>query len=187
MEKQSNYQLELFSEEKGEVRQGARHPGIPFLNYAKAYEKSILLIIGIIITGLISFSLGVEKGKKISMSRFNSRFDVVSAPPQPVLLNAKQEVAAGESRAREAVRSEEKPQPKFLERQGYVIQLASYKNRSFAEREVVSLKKNGFSASVMPKGGFTLLLVGNIPNKETALSMLAQLKKRYRDCYIRRL
>jgi len=186
MGKQDNDQLELFSSSKDTIHLKHQNDN-PFLGYIKIYEKTILAIIGIVTVGIISFSLGVERGKKISMTRFDSRFDVVSRQQKPSVTSSLEKSAISENRTKEAIKTEQKIQPKFLEKQGYIIQLASYKNKSFADKEAELLKKKGVSALVMPKGSFSVLYVGNLTNKEIALSLLPELKKRYRDCYIRRL
>ena len=46
---------------------------------------------------------------------------------------------------------------------GYTIQLASYKSKSFAQKEAELLKKKGFVPLVIPKGSYTILCVGKFP------------------------
>jgi hypothetical protein len=186
MEKQINRQLELFSRSEGPSHIKRYPSDNLFLNYVRNYEKTVLIIITIVTSSIISFSLGVERGKKLSMSKFNSRFDVVRSAGQPVEKKAEKKVII-ETRPKEAINTEQKSQPRFLEKQGYVIQIASYKNKSLAQKEADVLKKQGFAPLVMSKGAYTVLCVGNIANKEKASSLLSELKKRYSDCYIRRL
>lgn len=188
MEKQPATQLELFSQAKDSRQARGLQTDKAFFTRVRNYEKTIMVIIAITGTGIISFGIGVEKGKKISMSRFNSRFDVTATAPQKVVtVSVAQKVMVPDHVSKETVNPNERTVPKFLEKQGYVIQLASYKNRSLAEKEVNDLKKQGLNALVLTKGTFTVLYVGNLANKELALSLLPELRKRYRDCYIRRL
>lgn len=173
-------QLELFSRAKdaGEIKN--RSSDISFLEHIWHYEKTILIIIGMVITSIISFSLGVEKGKRVSLLRTNF---------QPTIENKTRDaVIPKEQLERIPVKKEEGIKgPAPLEKQNYVIQLASYKTKLHAQKEVELLKKRGLSPSLLPKGSYIVLYVGNFSNKQNAQSVLAELKKRYRDCYIRRL
>jgi cell division protein FtsN len=177
MDKQESLQLELFSQSKcpSETNQT---PNRAFLSYIRAYEKTILAIIGMVILSIISFSLGVEKGKRLSSLKNISRFDTASTVPESP---AKIIVLAAPKKEEAIV------VPQVMEGKNYVIQLASYKTRTLAQKEAESLKKKGLSPLVLSKGGYTVLYVGNFANREKALSLLDELKKRFRDCYVRRL
>jgi len=179
--KQGNHQLELFSEAKDSSGIKSRAANNLFLAYIWNYEKTILIIISIVITGIISFSLGVERGKKISLSNNNSRFDVAlkiqHTTPKPVY----------------PVRTENTPdatkETKIIKEyiQVYTIQLASYKTKVFADKEAEALKKKGLLPLVLSKGGYMVLCVGNFDDKKSAQPLLSELKRRYQGCYIRRL
>jgi len=67
MEKQGNSQLELFSQAL-DAQDFKAQEANPFLKRIWAYEKTILMIIALLITGIIAFSLGVEQGKRIAFS-----------------------------------------------------------------------------------------------------------------------
>lgn len=68
MEKNERSQLELFNPPKNNT-QTKTQDNFSLLGYIRNYEKIILFIICFIITGIISFSLGVEKGKNILSRR----------------------------------------------------------------------------------------------------------------------
>ena len=51
----------------------------------------------------------------------------------------------------------------------------------------IELKKKGLSTLVLPKGRFIVLCVGRFSDKQTAQPVLTELKKQYRDCFIRRI
>ncbi len=172
METQNSPQLELFSQTKDFNDLKAKKNSNSFLARIWNYEKTILIIIGMAVTGIISFSLGVEKGKSLSMLRNNHPLDAALTTQPSDKLSPKGE-------------SVKESEP--LERQNYIIQLASYKTRTYAQKEVELLKKRGLSPLVLSKGSYTVLCVGNLSNRETAQSLLSELKKRYKDCYIRRL
>ena len=173
MKKESNTQLELFSQSEDSPTLKTYSANNPFLANIWNYEKTILIIIGIVITSIVSYSLGVERGKRLSMLKNNFQVDVPPIIQQPTERAIKEE----------PIKKEGSP----LEKQGFIIQLASYKSKSFAQKELELLKKKGFSPLILSKGSYLVLCLGNFPNKEAAKSLLLELKKRYRDCYIRRL
>jgi cell division protein FtsN len=162
MEKQNNSQFELFSESGVSARINRYKADRKFLAYIYYYEKTLLVIIGIVLTSIISFSLGIEKGKSLSMSS--------SIPIEQV-----QQIKAREETVKE---------PETPEKEDYIIQLASYKTKTYAEREAELLRKKGLAPLILNKGNYTVLYVGNFPSRKTAQSKLAELKKRYKDCYI---
>jgi hypothetical protein len=171
-------QLELFSQSSD--TQFSRGEGVnPVVAFLRNFEKTILFMIGVIAAGVVCFGLGVEQGKRMTV--VPKRQAALPAAPKVV------PVAAAAPVVSIPVKAPEKTAPKFLEQQGYVIQLASYKNKSLADQEALALKKNGFTPVLYPKGSFTVLCVGSIANKEIAFSMLPELRKHYKDCYIRRL
>lgn len=174
-------QLELFSH--SHIKNGSsakkRMPasfGIPIWHY----QKFILIIFSFIVTAIASFSLGVEKGKKIENVKLNPHFDkaIKIQPPQ----EAQQIIKPAAQKADIVI-----PQKPADSLQGYTIQVATYQTKKYASQEANVLKKKGFSAVVVSKGAHTIICVGNFSDKETARSLLPQLKKRYRDCFIRRL
>lgn len=181
LNKQNNPQLELFSGEQNSGEQKRNIYNKSFLNLIWGYEKTILLIFTIIVTSIISFSLGVEKGKGIALSKFNSRVDVANistaqlnqVSSKGILPNAKQENV-------EAIK------PGYSLR-NYTIQLASFQTKKYAQKEAELLRKKGYSPLILPKGSYIVLCVGNFSKKEAAQSLLSELKKYYQSCYVRRL
>ncbi len=182
MEKQAPTQLELFSQLK-EARDGRtkRSPG--FIAAVWGHEKALMIAIGFIITGIISFSIGVESGKMASVARTNARLELAATEPLPKAPAAKQPPAA----AVEPDPVPVAPKEQAVETQGYTVQVASFKSKSHAQREADTLKKRGFSALVLSKGSYSIVCIGPFSNKEKAQSKLSELKKSYSDCYIRRL
>lgn len=166
-------QLELFSYLL-ENKEGKRKPTYSFFNYMRNYEKIIMRIIIFIITTVISFSLGVEKGKKMTARQINSRRQMASdiLPKHSVI--EKEEIKTV---------SPIKPEPIG----NYTIQVASFTTSTYAQKEAEKLKKKGLSPQVLSKGRFAVLYVGNFSDKESAKLVLTELKKIYRDCFIRRL
>ena len=194
MEREENIQLDLFSQ-SGRPQAQSSPERVRFFSYIRSYERNILLIIGIVVTGIICFSIGVEKGKRISASKITNSL-VVMPDAQPKAAITKNVVPANTLQAKQfqplpivnanAVLVQEAKNP-VESGNGYTIQLASYKSRSFAQKESELLKKRGFVPLLIPKGNYTILCVGKFPSKETAQSLLVQLTKKYQGCHLRRL
>jgi hypothetical protein len=178
MKNEVSEQLELFLQAKDSSQKKKR-----ILNAMSSYiwiwEKSILIIIGLVITGIVSYSLGVEKGKKITQLKTDSRLDV-AFKTQPKISTSISGQPIPESPPVEKDELKE-----YI--QNYTIQVASFLNRINAQKEADTLKRKGLSSIVLPKGKFTIVCVGSFSNREEAESFLPKLKKQYQDCRIRRL
>jgi hypothetical protein len=141
-----NPQGELFSESLDNGQFKGRKAGTSFFTRVRGYEKAMLLIMFLILASIVSFSLGVEKGKRAAFS--------------PVGRNGLS---------------------------GYTIQVAVFKNRESAAREVLLLAKKGFTPLAFTKGDYIILCVGKFSNQESAQPLLSQLQRTYAGCRIRRL
>jgi len=198
MDKENNSQLELFSQGKayGNTKSGATHKS--FLGYIRGYEKTLLLIFAFITTVIVSFSLGVEKGKRTQIANSDTHLDL-ALKAQPAAVKIAPVPAANKPQYQpQPPKLPAQPvleKPNAVPQQGnqeyihnyYTIQLASYQNKTSAQKEAEALKKRGLTPLIVSKGKFNVLCVGNFPNKKTAESLFVELKKRYRDCLIRRL
>ena len=177
MEREENTQLELFSRIKDSDRLTARKDNKSLLAWIWNYEKTILLIIGIIVSCIISYSIGIEKGKKIVLLKDNFQ----KAKP----IEAREQVIPVPKVTTNP--SEETSEQILAKKGAYTIQLASYKTKTYAQKEAQTLKKKGLAPLVLNKGSFTVLCVGSFSNKETAQPLLTEFSKRYKGCYLRRL
>ncbi|MCX5705086.1 MAG: SPOR domain-containing protein [Candidatus Omnitrophica bacterium] len=199
MERNNAYQLELFTPGANAGVLKPRSEKKAFLARFRAYDKVILMIIGIVVTSIVSFSLGVEKGKQISMRKSSAVFDValVEKLPQAPLIKQQPAVKTQAPAVQAAVKlatvaatgnKNVVVMPSVQTAIGsYAIQVASYKTKSAALRESEALKKQGFVTTLLTKGDYIVLCVGNFNSKEKAQTMLPQLAKRYQGCMIRRL
>lgn len=172
---QSDNQLELFSDPQEDSKTAAnRAQKKSFIARIWGYEKTVLIIILILVTGIVSFSLGVEKSRHVSVSQpvaIVNETKTVGSPKKVEVLVPPVEVAT--------ISPEQGGQ--------YTIQLASFKGSSYAKQEAGNLNKKGFKAFTLKKGKYVILCVGNFPNKEKAQPLLMELSKYYKSCYIRRL
>lgn len=177
MGKQNNLQLELFSSQHDSSINTSHTDNAPLWSLMRHYEKTILTIIGVVIICLISFSLGVERGKHLAMPLQQPMRDPEVVPKttnQDSVIQKKEET------------QQTAPQQKENQLR-YTIQLASYKTKTFAQREADALKGKGLSPLILKKGDYIVLCVGMFENKENARPLLPELSKRYKGCYIRRL
>lgn len=183
MENENISQLELFSEKNANSPEKIRKKPVSFFGYFRRYEKIILIIIGFIITGVVSFCLGVKKGKDIAISNTASRLDIAVLPKQ----QQKPQAATMQAQVITTSTSIITPSVNVNNIKSYTVQVASFQTKALAQKEVELLRKKGFSALSLTKGRYIIVCVGNFNNQETAKSSLSQLKKNYPDCLIRRL
>ncbi|MBN2831548.1 MAG: SPOR domain-containing protein [Candidatus Omnitrophica bacterium] len=161
MENDPAGQLELFSDSGQKTRASSvNRKDNQFAGYIWKYEKAVLLIIAFLVVGIISYSLGVERGKR----------------------NQKQPVIISNEALMPKIETEELAQDS-----GYTIQVASFKTDSYARKEAAMLKEKGYKASVLHRGEYVIVCVGNFKNKEEAQSLIPELGRYYKDCRIRRL
>jgi len=71
-EKQDHPQAELFTQELNSGQYKPHLPKNPFSLRIRGYEKAMLLVMGVVLISIISFSLGVEKGKRVILADNNS-------------------------------------------------------------------------------------------------------------------
>ena len=211
MNKEDLSQLELFSQGNGSQQAGRNDPAfsVSFLSYIRLYEKVIFVLIGFLVTAVIAFCFGVERGKTMAKEVTNARMDVAQAPVQagrPVALPAAAAPKAAPAAVVPLKQYPVVPQPGMVASRrvnapvaaagtvqvaaingGYTIQVGSYAESGLAMKESANLKKKGFNALLVRKGKYMVLCVGNFTSKENAQSVLSQLKRTYGDCYIRRL
>jgi hypothetical protein len=77
-EKQDYLQSELFTQG---LDRGQYKPQVPknqFFLRIRGYEKVMLSIMGLILVSIVSFSVGVEKGKRVALSNSNSSMEQYS-------------------------------------------------------------------------------------------------------------
>lgn len=66
-EKQDYSQSELFTQSLDSGQYKPRIAANPFFMRIRGYEKVMLLIMGLVLLSIISFSLGVEKGRRVAL------------------------------------------------------------------------------------------------------------------------
>lgn len=166
-------------------------------------ENIIVLCIISIMTLVLFFSFGVEKGKRAaSLSDKHSEVDSIQTvtknpterPAQPVTPSLQEErVVFPVDIPREILEESDSVIQSPIERTEeqerlFTIQVASFKLEKNAKREADRLKGIGHNdAFVLPKGSHTIVCVGKFVQKNEAQKFSSRLKKRYSDCLVRRL
>lgn len=168
-------------------------------------ENMVILGIGVIVSMVLSFSLGVERGKKV-VRNVHSPISQTSMTINPAPASANEsgkttapvvrevspnEGAQGNSAAQEGSGVLAEAVPEGLEKnidKQYTVQVASFKREDQAQRLATSLQKNGYDITmVVPKGSYSIVCVGKFSKHSEAKSFSRKLKKQYKDLLVRSL
>ena len=145
------------------------------------FSKDILYFSFIIIALSIclAYIVGVNRGKQLARKNY------LSSPKDITLVNLNKQ----KKRKKENTSKQEEIGKTIKKKikTGYVIQVATYKNKKLAEKEKKKLEKKGFPVILSRRGKYLVIFVGKFPTKEEAKQKLNFLKARYKDCFIRRL
>jgi len=128
-----------------------------------SYENIIFLSIGFVMSCVIFFSLGVEKGRR---DVNHVRRQEETSNKQQATREEKVETTDGQIQAR------------------YIIQLAAFKGLGSAKEEQVKLEKDGYAAGVRKSGDYYQVYISGFNEKQDAQRLLGRLKERYGDGYI---
>jgi len=155
------------------------------------YERLILFIAASCVLLVISFCLGVERGKNVVIpERFNRESRDVPSLRGPATNHGGDEAILSPNKKVAAV-----PQPKKTVKlvpappasdTAYSIQVATYIKKDTAEDELLRLKRDGLPAYMTQMGKFYLLTVGDYANREEAKKVEGKLKIRYNDCFVKK-
>ena len=196
-------QFELFPGVSTESGQFPR--ATSFLHELKlAPENMIVVFIVLLMIFVLSFSLGVERGRHAPQT--------VTAPPQKIPLQIKNNaiipplnkpatmptmavkqpvMVASTTRVKSAVVNSSPVQAPVVvapkENYNYTLQVASYKQASYAQRAANQLRISGLDAFVMTKGNFSMVCVGKFMQTSEAKKLASRLKSKYKDILIRSL
>jgi len=174
-------QFELFS--KGRAGLSARknlNKNSESLRFVLKADNIIIISISIILAIIFSFSLGVEKGKRMNSNKVAKR-SIDARADQGVKIPTAESV-------KQPIKKTDKSLKKRKTLIGkYAVLVATYKKNSYAEKEAQRLKKEGYETTVVPRGKFIELCVGSFNNRSQAEIARRKLRERYHDCLIRRL
>lgn len=186
-------QPELFDLQAEPHSRGFQPPLFPrrFIRLRIAYEDLIFAALGLILVLLGGFCLGVERGKRLEVhpsvaAPQPAAVEAASAPPSEMVIPAPS-VKTMAVPAESAVASSPKPNSKSAPGGPYAIQLASYVEAQSARVEADRLRRRGFDPRVVKHGKYFELRLAGYRSRAEAMVPLNQLKKVYRDGFIKRL
>lgn len=169
-----------------------------------------LIMAGMVFTMavIVSFAFGVERGRRIvpreqAAVRPAQPAEVFPEMPRPQEPSAPEQVLtasalpgvlpqgadAGTDVSRQGLAE---PAQKTVDKTAsletiHTVQVASFKQLARAEQEAADLKRMGYDAFTAKKGSYYIVCVGKFSERQPANDLLKPLRKRYLDCYVRRL
>jgi hypothetical protein len=175
-------QLELFTSHKKEESQ-RRSLQSYLIEKIVSYERKIILGICFIAVFIVAYSLGIEKGKRISIAEKEKKGDFSIRRSEKSLSNSEITNSQSDNQNNKQVETKEKE----IDFKGYTIQVASFKTRASAEREKANLEKKGYKVYIFSKNQYLIVCVGLFKDKEMAKLNQKKLRRFYNDCLIRKL
>ncbi len=171
-------------------------------------ENLVILGVFVMISMVISFSFGVEKGKRTVIRQIIKKHGVARKMediPQPTVAQTAESAplpeqapliamapGAGEAgrtalpAAAEESGAQSGAEKKEVDKK-YTVQVASFKQKTAAKKAATLLEEKGFEALVLSKGKWSVVCVGWFAEKQEATSFSKQLKKEYKDNLVRSL
>jgi len=189
-------QFELFPSGAQTPSGSSYQPHLIFSSITLSAENIIILTVLIFLGIIVSFSVGVEKGKRLNLAGVNAPIaPVVVERPKAVTPTLQKGVVREVSSpvaAKQQIVPASAPvaQPATVQpgSEGfYTIQIASFKLRKFAEEEARGLKTKGYETFIVPKGQHLVVCAGRFLDQDAAKNFLGKLKGKYKDCLVRRL
>ncbi|MFC1807173.1 SPOR domain-containing protein [Candidatus Omnitrophota bacterium] len=193
MDEKRLVQKELF--EEFAHKQKRKQPKAIFASSQKntatfSIEHIIIGVIALIILGMIIFSAGVERGKRVERKKRKFKVEVEVKKSDAAI----EKDAARTNKVDAAPLMTEKTEPlksapKLKEKRVttlYTIQLASYLKEETAANAASALKEDGHKAFVRESGKYFTVCVGEFKEKQKARKGQDKLSRLYPDCYVRR-
>ncbi|MGB2630551.1 MAG: SPOR domain-containing protein [Candidatus Omnitrophota bacterium] len=199
---QSDFFGENYAEKKARrlefSRKYYKHRLLPNLRIPTEY--AFIIAIGGLISMIVVYAIGVERGKHIQIEKFaggaalkthvllNKR---VNATTPVEIQESKREIQKPEETTKEETaggeeKAEKEASPSY-DITGYMIQLASFRNESSAEKEVERLKRMGYNAAYNKSGTWYRVYVSGYNKMREAAKAKSELAGIYKDCYIRKI
>ena len=180
-----------------------------------SFENVIIFGIAFIMGMVVSFSFGIEKGKRCRTAPIQQTVVAVKDKPQVAQAAGAEAVAtmkagiilpveaaggvlpseeivggAGAVEKQLEINENTADSEKSVDineslEKIHTIQVASFKQKDRAQREADDLKKIGHDAFIAKKKAYYIVCVGKFEESQEAKTVLKGLKKKYSDCYIR--
>jgi cell division protein FtsN len=142
-------------------------------------ERLIILSIAVIMFMVVTYALGVERGKAaIRNSPVVTVARAIVTTQPAISIKPVAPVVPVRPVAPVAVKPAAVNKP-------YTIVAVTFSSKDYAAIEAGKLKKNGFDAWVYPNNSYFQVRIGAYDTKESAQPVLNKLKRVYRDAYIK--
>ncbi len=210
-------QEELFAEREpaGKRRRNKYQPLFPLTRwtFSLSYEQLVLGAVACVLIGLVIFSLGAERGKRLAMVSssaaptarvparrlntavaFAENMPASLAPrPTPTPATAPMVKATPSTpvpltplKSSPTAATSKAQVPSASNRAGaYTIQVATFRQRALADEEMRLLRQRGYQPFLVTSTKFSALCVGVYSTRQEAIRYLAALKSSYRDSFVR--
>jgi cell division protein FtsN len=152
-------------------------------------DMLILVSVALVLLLILSFSLGVERGKRLTSNMAVIKESDVALDDILTDRLAQEEGVEQKQvieKPKEAV-TDKKAEERKEEKIRYKIQVASFYKENIANKAAEDLQKQGYQAFVDKKGKFMVVYVGNFEDETKAKQALQALRKQFKDCILRRL
>jgi len=162
-------------------------------------ENIIVLCIIFVMTLVLFFSFGVERGKRIVKASIvkvaedltRTDTDAFEYQASVVEVDSVGEDAPVDSGGHWTVDEEKAMEAPLQEHEVlgdmFTVQVASFKLEKNAHKEATRLKEKGYDIFVLSKGRHSIVCVGKFAQKDQAKQFSDRLKNRYNDLLVRRL
>ncbi len=192
-----NYRQDQFELFPGKVEGSSASQPMPrfiFSSMTLSAENIIILTVFVFLGIIVSFSMGVERGKRLSLALVNKPVERIVAEPSSGVAPLLQKESVKKIDAAVVAKKEViVPAPKVVApapsstENFYTVQVASFKLRKFAEDEAQGLKKKGYEAFIVAKGQHLIVCAGRFLDESAAKIFSGKVKSKYKDCLVRRL
>ena len=142
-----------------------------------SWENLVLTAIVLIMLIALSFSFGVEKGKRLAIKNERVLAPVYSDKSQ------EKEPAAG----LRAYPAESAPKAEEKLVGAYTIQIMALKKSDDIQKEIVRLNRAGYDAFAVSSGSWHHVCIGRYATPADANRDLRSIKQRYPDSYVRKI
>ncbi|MGE5279243.1 MAG: SPOR domain-containing protein [Deltaproteobacteria bacterium] len=164
------------------------------LTVALPQQSVIILVLCVVMLLVVSFALGVERGKLIarnSVPPAPAAWEKPAAPAAETEIRVSSTQPVKEIQEPAAAAAPQAPAPP-AQQEGpaagnYVIQVASLKTEEAAARLAQTLSKEGWPSFTKASGDYVVVLAGSFSKKEEAQNRIGELKKTYTDCFIKQI
>lgn len=150
--------------------------------------------IAVIIIVIIFFSLGVERGRYLARSSVAVESPFKEEPLSKVQAQEtaekpepKQNIEVKEKKSPAEVKVSEKADTPKKVTAKYSVQVATYKDKNTANKDLDSLKKQGYYAFILPKDNFYQICVGTYGTAAEAKAGCEKMRSRYKDCFVKKI